>query len=125
MAAERDNQGIWIEDSATVIAGAMAAGPGAMAQGSAQYAISAPADLESLRSAIGALVQQLRAAPEGVADAAALADVAASAAHEAAKSRPDKRILGGLLQVLSAGAGNAAAIADAVVSIQHAVRVLL
>lgn len=121
-----DNEGIRIEGSATVVTGAMAAGPGARAVGSAQYsAVGIPADLEELRAALGSLVTQLRTGPAGIDDPESLATVAVSAQREAAKSRPDKRILSGLLQALMAGVTNSAALANAVVAIQHAVSVLL
>jgi hypothetical protein len=45
--------------------------------------------------------------------------------REARKSKPDKRTLSGLLQALMAGVTNSAALANAVVAIQHAVSVLL
>ena len=48
MTRKGDNDGIWIEGSATVIAGALAAGTGATAVGSTQYS-GAPADLDELR----------------------------------------------------------------------------
>jgi hypothetical protein len=124
MTRKADNDGIWIEGSATVVAGAMAAGTGATAVGSTQYS-GAPADLEELRVALSSLVAQLRSAPAGVDDPEALAEVAVSAQREAGKSKPDKRILGGLLQALMAGVTNSTALANAVVAIQHAVSVLL
>ena len=124
MARQADNDGIWIEGSATVVAGAMAAGTGATAVGSAQYS-GAPANLEELRAALGSLIAQLQSAPAGVDDPQALAQVAVSAQQEARKSKPDKRILSGLLQALMAGVTNSAVLANAVVAIQHAVSVLL
>jgi hypothetical protein len=124
MTSKADNDGIWIEGSATVVAGAMAAGTGATAVGSTQYS-EGPADLEELRVALSSLVAQLRSAPAGVDDPEALAEVAVSAQREAGKSKPDKRILGGLLQALMAGVTNSAVLANAVVAIQHAVSVLL
>jgi len=124
MAGKADNDGIWIEGSATVVAGAMAAGTGATAVGSTQYS-EAPANLEELRTALASLVAQLRSAPAGVDDPEALAEVAVSAQREVRKSKPDKRILGGLMQALMAGVTNSAALASAVVAIQHAVSVLL
>ena len=124
MTRKSDNDGIWIEGSATVVAGAMAAGTGATAVGSTQYS-GAPANLEELRVALSSLVAQLRSAPAGVDDPEALAEVAVSAQREAGKTKPDKRILGGLLQALMAGVTNSTALANAVVAIQHAVSVLL
>jgi hypothetical protein len=64
MAGKAKNDGIWIEGSATVVAGAMAAGTGATAVGSTQYS-EAPANLEELRAALDSLVAQLRSAPAG------------------------------------------------------------
>jgi hypothetical protein len=119
-----DNDGIRIEGSATVIAGAMAAGPGATAIGQTHYA-GAPASLDELRAAITALITQLQSAPAGVDDPEALTAMALSAGREAQKGKPDKRILGGLLHALLAGVANSAALANAVVAIQHAVAVLL
>jgi hypothetical protein len=104
----------------------MAAGTGARAEGSTHYSpASVPADLAELRDALSTLVAQLRTAPAGIDDPEALADVAVSAQREVRKDRPDKRILGGLLQALMAGVGNSATIANAVLAIQHAVSVLL
>jgi cytochrome P450 len=124
MTRKADNDGIWIEGSATVIAGAIAAGTGATAVGSTQYS-EAPADVDELRAALTSLVAQLRSAPSGVDDPASLAEIAVSAQREALKSKPDKRILNGLLQALMAGVANSTALANAVVAIQHAVGVLL
>ena len=124
MVHQADNDGIWIAGSATVIAGAMAAGTGATAVGSTQYS-GAPANLEELRAVLGSLIAQLQSAPAGVDDPEALTQVAVSAQREACKSKPDKRILSGLLQALMAGVTNSAALANAVVAIQHAVSVLL
>lgn len=124
MSRKADNDGIWIEGPATVVAGAMAAGKDATAVGSAQFS-AVPADLEELRAALTSLVAQLRSAPAGVEDPGALAEVALSAQREAVRARPDKRILSGLLQALMAGVANSAALANAVVAIQHAVSVLL
>jgi len=122
----RDNDGIRIEGSATVIAGAMAAGAGARAEGTTNYTAGpVPADLEELRAALDSLVEQLRASPAGISDPDALAGVAFSAREEARKERPNKHILDGLLHALMAGVGNSAALANAVVAIQHAVSVLL
>jgi cytochrome P450 len=124
MARKAENDGIWIEGSATVVAGAMAAGTGATAMGSTQYS-GAPANLEDLRAALDSLIAQLRSAPAGVDDPEALVQVAVSAQREARKGKPDKRILSGLLQALMAGVTNSAALANAVVAIQHAVSILL
>jgi len=124
MTGKASNDGIWIEGSATVVAGAMAAGSNVTAVGSTQYSGS-PANLDELRAALTSLVAQLRSAPAGVHDPDALAEVAVSAEREAGKSKPDKRILSGLLQALMAGVTNSAALASAVVAIQHAVSILL
>lgn len=126
MTPASSNDGIQIEGSATVVTGAMAAGPNARAMGSAQYsAVGVPADLEELRALLGSLITELRAGPAGIGDPESLAAVAVSAQREAAKTRPDKGILSGLLQALMAGVTNSAALANAVVAIQHAVSVLL
>lgn len=126
MTSGNDNHGIRIEGSATVIAGAMAAGAGAKAEGRAQYsAASIPADLGELRAALSSLVDQLRASPTGIDDPDSLAEVGTSAQREAGKDRPDKHVLGGLLQALMAGVANSATLANAVLAIQHAVSVLL
>lgn len=121
---DKKNDGIWIEGSATVVAGAMAAGKGARAVGSAQYS-AVPASLDELRTALTSLVEQLRAGPPAVADAESMTAVAVSAEREAHKDRPDRRILSGLLQALMAGATAGTTIANAVAAIQHAVGVLL
>ena len=124
MNPKADNDGIRIEGSATVNAGAMAAGKNATAIGITNSG-NAPADLDELREALSQLVMQLRSTPVGVEDPVALAEVAVSAQREAAKSEPNKRVLGGLLQAVLAGVADSAALANAVVAIQHAVSVLL
>lgn len=126
MASEAANDGIWIGGQAQVNAGAMAAGPGARARGSARYSsFTAPASLDELRAALSSLVAELQSGPPGVSDPGSLAQVAASAEREAGKSKPDKGILSGLLHALMAGVANSAALANAVLAIQHAVTVLL
>lgn len=120
-----DNYGIRIGDSATVSAGAMAAGKEARAEGSFHYSAVPPADLEELRNALSSLVEQLRASPAGVNDPDSLAQVAASAQREVGKERPNKHVLGGLLQAIMAGVENSVTLASAVLAIQHAVGVLL
>lgn len=124
MSHKASNEGIWIGDSATVNAGAMAAGKDATAIGS-MHSDSAPADLDELRKALNELIMRLRSAPAGADDPGALAEVAVSAQREAGKSKPNKRILAGLLQALRVGVADSAALANAVVAIQHAVSVLL
>lgn len=124
MNPKADNDGIWIEGSAIVNAGAMAAGKNATAIGITNSG-NAPADLDELREALSQLVMQLRSTPVGVEDPVALAEVAVSAQREAGKSKPNKRVLGGLLQAVLAGVADSAALANAVVAIQHAVSVLL
>ena len=120
-----ENYGIQIGGSATVKAGAMAAGPGARAEGSVQDSAVSLADVQALRDALGSLVEQLRAAPPEVDDPASLAEVAASAEREARKDKPNKHVLGGLLQALMAGVQNSATLLSAVVAIQQAVSALL
>lgn len=124
MTYRADNDGIWIEGPATVIAGAMAAGPGATAVGSVQHH-GVPASLDELRTALASLIAQLRSAPADVSDPESLAEIAVSAHREARKDPPDKRILSGLLQALHAGAASSTVLANAVVAIQHAVSALL
>lgn len=124
MTGKADNDGIWIEGPATVVAGAMAAGTGATAVGGTQYS-ETPADLDEVRAALISLITQLRSAPAGVDDPESLAEIAVSAEREAGRNKPDKRILSGLMQALMAGVTNSAALANAVVAIQHAVSVLL
>jgi hypothetical protein len=119
------NYGIRIGDSATVSAGAMAAGNEARAEGSIHYSAVSPTDLEELRNALSLLVEQLRASPVGVDDPDSLAEVAASAQLEARKERPNKQVLGGLLHAIMAGVENSATLASAVLTIQHAVGALL
>lgn len=121
-----DNQGIRIEGSATVIAGAMAAGTGAKAEGNTYHSTaSVPADLDELRAALNSLAEQLRASPAGVNEPDSIAEMAASAQREARKDKPNKNVLGGLLQAVMAGVANSATLANAVLAIQHAVSVLL
>jgi hypothetical protein len=126
MTSGNDNHGIRIEGSASVVAGAMAAGEGAMAVGRTRYSgTPVPADLTELRVALTSLADQLRASPAGVDDPGSLAQVAASAQREAGKDKPNKSILGGLLQALMAGVGNSATLANAVIAVQQAVGILL
>lgn len=126
MTASSDNSGIWIGGQAQVTAGAMAAGQGAHAEGHAQsMSVTVPATIEELRAALGSLVADLRAGPPGVSDPGSLAEIATSAHHEVTKDRPNKAVLRGLLHALMAGVTNSAALATAVVAIQHAVSVLL
>ena len=82
-------------------------------------------DLGELRTALTAIVEQLRARPPGLDDAAALTVIAESAQREADKATPSKRALSGLLDALLAGVGKVATLAGAVEAIQHAVSVLL
>ena len=82
-------------------------------------------DLDELRAALGAIVEQLRAGPPGLDDAPALATIAASAQQEAQKTKPSKAALSGLLDALMAGVAKVATLAGAVEAIQHAVGVLL
>lgn len=124
MNPKANNDGIWIEGSATVNAGAMAAGENATAIGITHDG-NAPASLDELREALTELVMQLRSTPAGVDDPEALTEVAVSAQREAEKGSPNKRLLGGLLDALRAGVSGSAALANAVVAIQHAVSVLL
>ncbi|HUB42174.1 MAG TPA: hypothetical protein VMA72_25265 [Streptosporangiaceae bacterium] len=125
MTSAGNNYGIQVSGSATVNAGAMAAGTGAQAYGSQINDAGQAADsIEELREAIAALVEQLRAAPPGVEDPAALVQIAESVQLEAGKERPNKGMISGLLGALVAGAGGAATIANAVTAIQHAVSVL-
>lgn len=126
MSSDSANYGIHIDGSSTVVAGAMAAGPGAKAEGTAHYSATAvPADLHELRAALSDVVERLRASPPGVDDPDSLAEVASSAQREASKDKPSKNVLGGLLQALMAGVSNSAVLANAVLAIQHAVSVLL
>jgi hypothetical protein len=120
-----DNSGIRIGGSATVNAGAMAAGKGARAEGSIHYSAVPLTDLEELRNALSSLVEQLRASPAGVNDPDSLAEAAESAQREALKERPNKHVLGRLLQAIMAGVENSATLASAVLTIQHAVGMLL
>jgi hypothetical protein len=125
VSSDSTNNGIWIGGQASVNAGAMAAGSNATAQGSFHIAAPVPADLAELRAAFESLVAELRLAPGGVDDPASLAEVAETALNETGRERPNKHILGGMLQVLLAGVANVTSLANAVVAIQHAVSVLL
>jgi hypothetical protein len=69
------------------------------------------------------LVEQLRSAPAGVDDPEAVIEVAILARREARKSKPDKRILSGLLQTLMAGVIDSATLTSSVIAIQDAVSV--
>lgn len=120
-----DNYGVQIGGSASVHAGAIAGGPQARAYArDTNIAGSAADSIQALQVAIADLVEQLRASPTGVEDPAALVQIAESVQLEAAKERPNKGIISGLLGAIVAGAGGAASIANAVTAIQHAVSVL-
>ena len=125
MSPDSTNEGIWIGGEATVNAGALAAGPMAVAQGNYHSSLPVPADLAELRAALESLIAELRSAPVGVDDPAALAQVAETVLAETSKERPNKHILRGLLQALLAGVGTVTTLANAVAAIQHAVSVLL
>jgi hypothetical protein len=121
-----DNYGIQVGGSATVHAGAIAAGPGARAYARDSNLAGPTADsIEALREAIAALIEQLRASPPGIDNPGALVQIAESVKLEAAKERPNKGIISRLLGAILAGAGGVATIADAVTAIQHAVSALL
>jgi len=119
-----DNYGVQFGDSAN-ISGGVIAGAGAQIEVNQYQGASYPADLEDLRAALSSLIDQLRASPTEVDDPGTLAEIAVSAQQEAGKDKPNKHILGGLLQALLAGVQNSATIANAVLAIQHAVTVLL
>jgi hypothetical protein len=101
------------------------AGAGSQIEVNQYQGASDLADLEDLRAALSSLIDQLRASPAGVNDPDALAEIAVSAQQETCKDKPNKHILGGLLQALMAGVQNSATLANAVLAIQHAIAVLL
>ncbi len=119
-----DNYGVQFGDSANISGGAIA-GAGSRIEVNQYQGAPDLADLADLRTALSSLIDQLRASPADVDDPGALAEIAASAQQEAGKDKPNKHIMGGLLQALLAGVQNSAAIATAVLAIQHAVTVLL
>ena len=119
-----DNYGVQFGDSAN-ISGGVIAGAGSQIEVNQYQGVSDLADLEDLRAALSSLVDQLRASPAKVNDPGALVEIAVSAQQEARKDKPNKHILGGLLQALMAGVQNSATIANAVLAIQHAITVLL
>ncbi|HEY0937520.1 MAG TPA: hypothetical protein VGD91_27750 [Trebonia sp.] len=121
MSGTGDNYGVQFGDSATVSGGAIGGA------GSRIWVNQSPGppELDELRNALSSLIDQLRGSPAEVDDPAALAEVAVSAREEADKEKPNKHILSGLLHALMAGVQNSAALADAVLAIQHAVSSLL
>jgi hypothetical protein len=119
-----DNYGVQFGDSAYV-SGGVIAGAGSQIEVNQYQGASDLADLEDLRAALSSLIDQLRASPAGVNDPDALAEIAVSAQQETCKDKPNKHILGGLLQALMAGVQNSATLANAVLAIQHAIAVLL
>lgn len=121
MSRGSDNYGVQFGDSAH-ISGGVVAGAGAHIEIGQQGNI---ADLTELRAALSSLIDQLRASPAGVDDPAALVEVAESTQLEIGREKPNKHILSGLLHALMTGVRNSAALADAVVAIQHAVSALL
>lgn len=119
-----DNYGVVFGNSANV-SGGVIAGAGSQIEVNQYQDGPDLADLKDLRAALSSLVDELRAAPAGVSDPGALTGIATSAQEEALKDKPNKHILGGLLQALMAGVQNSAALANAVLAIQHAVALLL
>jgi hypothetical protein len=124
MSSSGDNYGVQFGDSANV-SGGVIAGAGSWVESNQYQGASDLAELQDLRAALSSLVDQLRASPAGVDDPGALVEVAESAQQEARKDQPNKHILGGLLHALMAGVQNSAALASAVLAIQHAVTALL
>lgn len=124
MSSSGDNYGVQFGDSANV-SGGVIAGAGSWVESNQYQGASDIAELQDLRAALSSLVDQLRASPAGVDDPGALAEIAVSAGQEARKDQPNKHILGGLLNALMAGVQNSAALASAVLAIQHAVTALL
>lgn len=119
-----ENYGVQITGS-TVYGSAIAGGAGARAQARDITVASQSADsVDGLRLAISALVEQVRAAPPGIDDPAALIQIAESVQAEAEKEKPNKGMLHGLLAAVIAGAGGVASIANAAAAIQHAIGVL-
>jgi hypothetical protein len=119
-----ENYGVQITGS-NVYGSAIAGGAGARAEARDITVVSHAADsVDGLRLAIAALVEQVRAAPPGIADPAALTQIAESVQAEADKDKPNKGMLHGLLAAVIAGAGGVASIANAAAAIQHAVSVL-
>lgn len=116
--------GVQFGDSAN-ISGSVIAGAGSSVQFSQQGSAPGLASLDDVRAALASLVEQLRTAPAGVEDPGALTEVAVSAQQEAAKEKPNRHILAGLLHALMTGVQNSAALATAVVAIQQAVSLLL
>jgi len=123
MSSSGDNYGVQFGHSAKV-SGGIIAGAGSWVQGN-QVQGADLEDLAGLRAALDSLVDQLRASPAGVEDPGALVEIATSAQQEMNKDKPNKHILGGLLQALMAGVQNSALVANAVLAIQHAVIALL
>lgn len=124
MSSSGDNYGVQFGDSANV-SGGVIAGAGSRVESNQYQGASDLAELQDLRAALSSLIDQLRASPAGVDDPGALAEIAVSAGQEACKDQPNKHILGGLLNALMAGVQNSAALASAVLAIQHAVTALL
>lgn len=124
MSSSGDNYGVQFGDSANV-SGGVIAGAGSRVESNQYQGASDLAELQDLRAALSSLVDQLRASPSGVDDPGALAEIAVSAGKEARKDQPNKHILAGLLNALMAGVQNSAALASAVLAIQHAVTALL
>lgn len=127
MMQTNQNYGIQISGSGQLKASNVAVGKGARAKGDTSHIAMpyVPRDLNELRDALSAIVEQLRAGVAGLDDAPALAAVAESAQREANKARPTKAVLAGLLDALMAGVGKVATLAGAVEAIQHAVSALL
>jgi hypothetical protein len=123
MSYEGDNYGVRFGNSANISGGAIA-GAGSQIEVN-QYQGADLVDLQDLRAALSSLVDQLRAAPEGVDDPGGLVEIAVSAQQEVRKDKPNKHILSGLLQALMAGVQNSATLANAVLAIQHAITALL
>ena len=121
MNSQNTNYGVQIGGSAHVNAGAIAGGPGAGASAGDVTASSAAPDLTELRELLAVLAEQLRVPPPEVADADGLRKIVATARQEAAKDRPNMRMLSGLLHALMAGAGTVTSLTTAISAVQHAI----
>jgi len=120
-----DNYGVQIGGNANVQAGAIAGGPGARAWAESVDMTSTRSEsVDALRSAIASLASQIQATQAQLADAEGMTQMIAVAEAEAAKERPSKGVLTGLLAALAAGAGGVTSIATAVTAVQHALSAL-
>jgi len=120
-----ENNGVQINGSARVTAGAIAGGPGARATvGHAGLSVT-DADLRELRGLLLSIAGQVGESSASLDSPGAVAELVADAQGEAGKDEPDMGRLSRILHALMAGAGDVTVLANAVSAVQHMVSAFL